>query len=73
MDKFIKVYENALDLNICKTLINLFDISGFKEIISNRGTPNFTQLNINQKNPEQVASLSKITSKVLGLYKKDFS
>ena len=65
MDKFIKVYENALDLNICKTLINLFDISGFKEIISNRGTPNFTQLNINQKNPEQVTSLSKITSKVL--------
>jgi hypothetical protein len=49
MDKFIKVYDNVLDLDICKTLINLFDISGFKEIVSNKGTPNFTQLNINQK------------------------
>ena len=72
MGEFIKIYNHALDSNICKTLINLFDISGFKEIVSNKGTPNFTQLNINQKNPEQIKYLSHLTLNVLGLYKKDF-
>lgn len=73
MGEFIKIYDNVLDLNICKSLINLFDISGFKEIVSNKGTPNFTQLNINQKNPEHVKHLSHSTLNVLSLYKKDLS
>lgn len=49
----------------------MFNASEFKQIISNKGTPNFTQLNVNQKNSEQIKNLSSITSKTLSLYKKD--
>jgi len=73
MDDFIRVYDNVLDQNICKTLIDLFDISAYKEIISNKGTPNFTQLNINKKNPEHIKHLSQVTVGILNLYKKDLS
>ena len=70
---FIKVYENVLDEKLCETLIHMFDLSGYKEIVKNGGTPNFTQLNINQKHPESIQQLSLITKKVLDLYKKQFS
>ncbi len=72
MDDFIKVYDNVLDRNICDALIKLFDINGFREIVSNKGTPNFTQLNLNKRNPENVKYLSQVTSSVLNLYKNDF-
>jgi hypothetical protein len=58
MDDFIKVYDNVLDNNLCDTLIRLFDVSGYKEIINNKGTPNFTQLNINQKHPDNIQQVS---------------
>ena len=73
MDDFIKVYDNVLDNNLCDTLIRLFDVSGYKEIINNKGTPNFTQLNINQKHPDNIQQLSILTRNVLELYKKEFS
>jgi hypothetical protein len=73
MGDFIKVYDNILDRNICETLIKIFDISSYKEIISNKGTPNFTQLNINRKHPENIKLLSQITIGVANLYKKEFS
>ena len=73
MDDFIKVYDNVLDNNLCDTLIRLFDVSGYKEIINNKGTPNFTQLNINQKHPDNIQQLSILTRSVLELYKKEFS
>ena len=72
MDDFIKVYDNILDNKLCDMLIRLFDVSGYKEIINNKGTPNFTQLNINQKHPENIQQLSIITKNVLELYKKEF-
>jgi hypothetical protein len=31
------------------------------EIINNKGTPNFTQLNINQKHPDNIQQLSILT------------
>ena len=52
--------------------MRLFDASNCKQIVKNRGTPNFTQLNLNQKHPENIRNLSKITQRVLNLYKKDF-
>ena len=70
---FIKIYEDVLDEKLCETLIQMFDVSGYKEIVKNGGTPNFTQLNINQKHPESIKQLSLITKKVLDLYKKQFS
>lgn len=71
MDDFIKVYDNIFPIDLSKTLIDLFDISSYKERISNNGTPNFTQLNINKKHPEYISQLSQVTVKVLNLYKKD--
>jgi hypothetical protein len=72
MDDFIKIYDNVLSQEACKTLIDLFDLSSYKEIINNKGTPNFTQLNINQKHPEHIKFLSQVTSGIVNLYKKDF-
>jgi hypothetical protein len=73
MDDFIKVYDNVLNKDMCKTLIDLFDLSGYKEIINNKGTPNFTQLNVNQKHPDHVKYLSQVTLGVLGVYKRELS
>ena len=53
MNDFIKVYENTLTQETCETLMRLFDASNCKQIVKNRGTPNFTQLNLNQKTPRE--------------------
>ena len=46
LEKLIQTYDNVLDLNTCKTLINLFENSSHKhERIENNNKPNFTQFN----------------------------
>ena len=72
MDDFIRVYDNAIDEKTCEILIHMFDISGYKQIVKNGGTPNFTILNLNQKHPEVIKLLSGITVDCLKNYKKDF-
>lgn len=45
----IHIYENALDTEVCNSLISLFEkTSDLHEIIKNDGAPNFTQLNLTQ-------------------------
>jgi hypothetical protein len=48
MDKFIKTCE-AFDESTCRSLIEIFESSDKKQRVDNDGTPNFTQVNINQE------------------------
>ena len=45
---FIFHKENAISKSSCDKIIKLFEDSSGKERIENNGTPNFTQLNLNQ-------------------------
>ena len=49
LNDFIKVYDNALEPNICNFLINLFEKNNDKqERIENDRKPNFTQFNLTE-------------------------
>lgn len=47
--RFIQVYDNCIEENICKELINFFENNPNKhERVENERVPNFTQFNITQ-------------------------
>ena len=49
LSEFILVYDNALDSNVCKFLIEFYEKhSDLHERIENNKKPNFTQLNLTQ-------------------------
>ena len=49
LNDFIQIYDDALDLNICDFLVNLFEqVSDKQEKIINDRKPNFTQFNLTQ-------------------------
>lgn len=57
LNDLIKVYDNALESNVCDFLVNFFETQQhLQEKIENNGTPNFTQLNLTEN--------SKITDEV---------
>lgn len=51
MDEFVHIYENALDLDICNKLIEIYENTislGKHENIKNNYKPNFTQFNLTE-------------------------
>lgn len=68
---FILKIDNAISTNTCKKIIELFENNYIhSERISNGGTPNFTQLNVNQYVNNLVSPLSGTILSHLNEYKK---
>lgn len=57
---FIKIYENALEPNICDTLISIFDKNkNMHERFDQHGYPNFTQFNLT-RNKDISSEINKV-------------
>ncbi|AEC53086.1 2OG-Fe(II) oxygenase superfamily protein [Synechococcus phage S-CRM01] len=69
--EFVRVYENILPQYVCKHLVNFMQFDSDKQIVSNNGRPNFTQLNLNQSCPSLVADLVKFAHYGLLKYHMD--
>lgn len=49
LNDLIKVYDNALESNVCDFLVNFFETNKDKqELVQNDRNPNFTQLNLTE-------------------------
>ena len=71
----IRVYDNALDSNICEYLIDLFENSpDFHERFNNNRKPNFTQINLTEMLEESsdIKDAHDIVLKTVFKYKKDY-
>ena len=64
----VRVYDHALPEDLCYNLIDLFKDSNHTEFINEDHKPCFTQLNINQHNPELVRHLVGFVKKVYDQY-----
>ena len=71
----IKVYDNALDSNVCEYLIELFENKeDVHERLENNRKPNFTQINLTEISEESpdVQDAHSIVLKSVLRYKKDY-
>lgn len=71
----IRVYDNALDSNICEYLIDLFENSSdFHERFDSNRKPNFTQINLTEMLEESsdIKDAHDIVLKTVFKYKKDY-
>ena len=69
----VQVYD-VIPKDFCETLIDVFEnTKSGHEYINNDYTPCFTQLNLNQHQPEVVEVLVKYTQKAYGLYASDIN
>jgi len=65
----VQAFEHVLSEDLCINLIDLFESSKKQhEFINNNHKPCFTQLNVNQTNPELVKILVGCTQKAYGMY-----
>jgi hypothetical protein len=72
---FIRIYENALDPDICSKLIGIFDqLSDKQERIENDRKPNFTQFNLTSisKESDELNDIHQHLIKKTFEYKKDY-
>jgi prolyl 4-hydroxylase len=69
--EYVRVYDNILPQNFCDHLIHLIKNSWDKEVVQNDGRPNFTQLNVNQHDPDLVAPLVRYAMLVAEKYGDD--
>ena len=75
LNDFIHVYDDVLDLDVCKTLISTFESNTDRhERIENNGIPNFTQYNLteNHQQTEQLKSIHKLLISKVFEYKKKY-
>ena len=65
----VQVFEHVLPEDLCHNLIDLFEHSEKDhQRINDDYKPSFTQLNINQSNPELVRHLVKYVQRAYGMY-----
>jgi prolyl 4-hydroxylase len=65
LNEFIQIYENALSLDICDFLIDLFEQSSEKhEHIENNRKPNFTQFNLTE-NREVTETVNEVHNEII--------
>ena len=66
LNHFIKIYENALDPNVCETLISIFDNDQIeKERFDDNGCPNFTRFNLT-RNKNLSSKINKLHDYIVG-------
>jgi prolyl 4-hydroxylase len=71
----IRVYDDALDLEICQNLVNQFELLSDKhDRVENDRKPNFTQINLTSisKESESLGSVHQYLIKKTFEYKKDY-
>lgn len=75
LNHFIKVYKNALEDNICDSLISIFDKNNFEhERFDNNGCPNFTQFNLtrNRNISSEISNMHDYITKKIIHYKNKY-
>lgn len=75
LNDFIHIHENALEVEVCDFLVNLFDQSSDKhEVYRNDGVPNFTQFNLteNKTISEEVNKVHNLIIKKVIEYKNQY-
>ena len=74
MKKYIKTYDNVLPMNLCKTLIDKFELSKDQQVKTDlEGHRHFTEININQ-HPDwsnMVTGLYNTLKPYIAKYKED--
>lgn len=68
---YIKHYLNITPPHLRECLIGLFTRESYLDIVSNNGKPNFTQINVNQHEPNLVKLLNYYLLQVVSMYRKD--